>query len=157
MFNILEIAEKNTKEAEILRETLEYYGEKDYFSTWLYMHGFRDLGDKLRPKKDKGYRLITVLKRNLQGEIMRMHYTPLNIDGKKIYELADLQELLKKIDPAKIQMYSDNDIFSTWLDRKGYSELAEELRPIHGSGKKLADTLSSIIEKWINIYQQRAV
>ena len=155
MYKILLEAEQNTKQAQELRELLEIYGEKDYFSTWLYMHGFRELGDKLRPKRDKGRRLVTVLKRHLLREILQMDYMPLTIDGIKIYNLHDLLNTLRTIDPVKIQQFSDNDIFSTWFDRNSYPELAEEFRPIHGSGDKLKKTLADIIEKWIEIYRQR--
>lgn len=151
LYAILLEAEKDTEEAGLLRDTLEHYGKRDHFSTWLYMHGFRDLGDQLRPKHDVGRRLVTVLKRYIKREILRMKYTPLNIDGIKIYELNDLLELLNRINPKKIQELSDNDMFSTWLDRKGYSELAEELRPIHGSGKKLIKVLTDVIGKWMKI------
>lgn len=138
-----------------LRSLLEVYGEKDFFSTWLYMHGFREIGDKLRPKRDKGKRLVSILKRYIVREIMRMEYTPLVIDGIKIFNLQDLLHTLRTIDPDKIQYLSDNDLFSIWLDRKGYTELAEEFRPIHGSGVTLEKTLADIVEKWLVIYQQR--
>jgi len=72
----------------------------------------------------------------------------------KIFNLHDLLHTLRTIDPHKIQYFSDNDLFSIWLDRKGYPELAEEFRPIHGSGQKLEQTLADIVEKWIEIYQQ---
>ena len=65
LYDILLRADKSTKKAEKLRQFLEMYGEKDYFSTWLYMHGFRQLGDELRPRRDSGHRLVTVLKRYL--------------------------------------------------------------------------------------------
>jgi hypothetical protein len=77
---------------------------------------------------------------------------PLVIDGKKITNLEGLLERLTVADPAEIQVLSDNDIFSSWLDRKGYSELAEELRPIHGSGINLIESLCETVEKWKNIY-----
>lgn len=137
-----------------LRSLLEIYGEKDFFSTWLYMHGFREIGDKLRPKRDKGQRLVSTLKRYIVREILRMDYTPLIIDGIKIFNLQDLLHTLRTIEPEKIQYFSDNDLFSIWLDRKGYTELAEEFRPVHGSGHKLERTLADIVEKWIGIYQQ---
>jgi len=41
------------------------------------------------------------------------------------------------------------------LDRKGYTELAEELRPIHGSGEKLVRSLASRVRKWIKLYQKQ--
>ncbi len=139
---------------ELLR-LLEIYGQKDFFSTWLYMHGFREVADSLRPRQDRGQRLITVLKRHIIREILRMDYTPIVIDGTIIFDLNDLLNALRTVDPDKIQYFSDNDYFSIWLDRRGYTELAQEFRPIHGSGHKLEKTLASIVEKWIEIYRQR--
>lgn len=153
MMDILDQAEKNTKEGGGLREILESYGDKDKFSTWLYMHSFRELADELRPKRLFGRHLITVLKRYLKREILRMECTPLIIDGVKIFNLQELVSMLRSIDPIKIQEYADNDVFSSWLDRKGYTELADELRPIHGSGAKMAKTLVDIVEKWIRKYR----
>ena len=155
LYEILLKAEKETKSGQRLRELLEYYGKIDYFSTWLYMHGFRELGDQIRPRHDRGRRLVTVLRRYLKREILRMNFTPLIIDGNKIFTLQSLLHLLRTIDPIKIQWFTDNDVFSTWLDRKGYAELAEELRPIHGRGARFEKTLADLVEKWINIYQER--
>jgi hypothetical protein len=155
LYQIMLKAETNTEDGQELREILETYGRKDYFSTWLYMHGFRELADKLRPKRDTGKRLITVLKRHLKREILRMNDTPLIIDGNKVFNLYDLLHTLRTIDPDKIQYLSDNDFFSNWLDRKGYPELAEEFRPIHGSGAKLEEALADIVEKWIHIYERK--
>jgi len=84
---------------------------------------------------------------------MRMQFTPLLIDDAKIFTLSDLLHTLRTVSPEKIQYFSDNDFFSIWLDRKGFNELAEEFRPIHGSGPKLAQKLASLVEKWIDIYR----
>ncbi len=157
LFQILLRAEKENQEGQVIRELLEWHGQKDHFSTWLYMHGFRELGDELRPRHDRGKRLVTVLKRHIRKEILKMNSTPLIIDGKKIFNLNDLLKLLRSIDPIKIQKFSDNDLFSYWLDRKGYPEMAEEFRPIHGSGPKLKQTLADIVEKWIKIYQHQSL
>jgi hypothetical protein len=154
LYGILKEAKKNTDHGKQLRVLLEYYGKRDYFSTWLYMHGFRELGDKLRPRQDRGHRLVTVLTRHLQREIIRMRFTPLIIDDIRVFTLDDLLTLLRTIDPGKIQAFSDNDIFSTWLDRKCYPELAEELRPIHGSGAKLEKTIVGVVVKWKRIYDK---
>jgi hypothetical protein len=148
-------AEKDTQESRKLRELIEIYADNDHFSTWLYMHSFKELGDLLRPKQSKGRELFSTLKRYLRREILRMNCTPLIIDGNKIFELRDLLHLLKTIDADKLQPFSDNDAFSSWLDRKGYPELAEELRPIHASGEKIRETLVHHVEKWMNIYQER--
>lgn len=155
MYDLMQEAEKDTPQSEKLRARLEDYGRSDNFSTWLYMHSYRDLGDTLRPKRTEGKELVTVLKRHLKREVLRMIYTPLIIDGIKAYSLNDLLNVIQTIDPAKIQEMSDNDIFSSWLDRKGYPELAEELRPIHGIGSKLGKALADALQKWIEIYQSR--
>ncbi|OGL44859.1 MAG: hypothetical protein A2161_12110 [Candidatus Schekmanbacteria bacterium RBG_13_48_7] len=118
------------------------------------MHSFRALADELRPKRASGNRMITILKRYLIREMLRMNCTPLIIDDIKIFNLQELMDTLKSVDSNKIQEFSDNDIFSSWLDRKGYTELADELRPIHGSGTKLAKILVDIVEKWMRIYGQ---
>ncbi len=154
MIKILEQAGKNTEQARKLREILEDYGKRDCISTWLYMHSFRELGDVLRPIRVGGQRMITVLKRHLKREVLRMASTALLIDNEKATNLAELVHLLKTADPRKIQRLSNNDVFSSWLDRKGYTELAEELRPIHGTGQNLINSLTSIIEKWMPIYEK---
>ncbi|NIM12498.1 MAG: hypothetical protein GTO45_10355 [Candidatus Aminicenantes bacterium] len=155
MYETVLKAEKNTNEAKKLRELLEIYGQKDWFSTWLYMHGYKELGDKLRPRQAKGHHLVKILKNHLKREIQRMNYTPLIIDKNKIFNLDDLLNVLRTVDPCKIQKFSDNDLFSTWLDHQGYPELAEELRPIHNKGAILGKILSDIVEKWIKIYKSR--
>jgi hypothetical protein len=88
-------------------------------------------------------------------EIARLDRTPLALGGEKIFSLPDLLGALRSLAPETIQPYSDNDILSSWLDRKGYSELAEELRPIHGSGAGLRQTLVEIVDKWETVYRER--
>ncbi|MDZ7264786.1 MAG: hypothetical protein ONB16_09405 [candidate division KSB1 bacterium] len=136
-----------------LRQLLEVYGQNDFFSTWLYMHGFRELADFLRPRQDRGQRMITVLKRSIQREMLRTAYTPLIIEDTRVFTLDDLLLALRTKDPTAIQYLSDHDYFSIWLDRHGYTELAEEIRPIHGSGMKLEQTLARIVEKWKGHYE----
>ena len=148
-------AEKDTPEAARLRQALEVYGENDKFSTWLYMHSYRELGDRLRPRKSRGRRLVRLLKDHLVEEIAGLKSTALAIEGGKIFRLQDLLAVLTSLPPEKIQPYSDLDIFSSWLDRKGFPELADELRPIHGSGPALAETLARVVEKWIKRYRAR--
>jgi hypothetical protein len=155
LYRIMFAAEKDTKRGRELRTILESYGQKDKFSTWLYMHSHQELGDILRPKRSQGRRLITLLKRHLKEEIRQLNAVPLMLDGSKVFSLEDLLQALRTISPDIIQPFSDNDIISSWLDRKGLSELAEELRPIHGSGSKLTETLVSIIEKWQRAYTRR--
>ncbi len=154
---ILLEAEKDTAAGRRLRAILESYGEKDKFSTWLYMHSYQELGDRLRPRRSRGRELITLLKKNLQSEISRLERTPLFMGPKKITNLADLVSALRSLALETIQPYSDNDIVSSWLDCRGYSELAEDLRPVHGSGDELRHTLIKIVEKWIAIYGDRSL
>ncbi len=148
-------AEQDTGQGRELREILERYGDDDRFSTWLYMHSYPELGNRLRPQRSRGRRLMTLLKRNFQSEIARMGRTPLLLGDRKIFTLDHLLDAILDLDPETIQSYSDNDILSCWLDRQGYPELAEELRPIHGSGVGLSRTLTQTIEKWIRLYKER--
>jgi hypothetical protein len=154
MIEVLDQAGKNSPEGIQLREILESYGKKDSISTWLYMHSFRELGDVLRPIQVGGQKMINVLKKHLKEEIRRMDSTPLYIENQKASDLRGLLRLLEISDPGKIQILSNNDVFSSWLDRKGYTELAEELRPIHGTGGTLVNSLISVIEKWMRIYEK---
>jgi hypothetical protein len=152
---ILLEAEKETALGRRLREILESYGEKDKFSTWLYMHSYRELGDRLRPRHGRGHQLVTVLKRNFQTEMARMARTPLLIGDARVSSLTDLLASLRKLPPETFQPYSDNDILSSWLDRRGYTGLAEELRPIHGSGEKLRQTVVEVVTRWIETYRRQ--
>lgn len=155
MYGLLSFAERDTDEAVELRRLLEIDARNDRFSTWLYMHSFRELGDALRPKQNEGLGLIRTLKRYLRREILRMRCTPLVVDGSKVFDLDDLLQQIQRSEAAKLQPLSDNDILSSWLDRKGYPELAEELRPIHGDIARLRETLVRRVEKWKALYEER--
>jgi hypothetical protein len=155
IYGILLEAEQETPEGRRLRSALEAYGEKDKFSTWLYMHSYRELGDLLRPKRSRGRELIALLKSHLKDEVSRMERTPLEIAGAKVFTLSELLEALRSLPPGVLQPYSDNDILSSWLDRKGYPELAEELRPVHGSGEALKECITGIVAKWKDICRAR--
>jgi len=148
-------AKKHTNKAQKIRKILEVYAEKDAFSTWLYMHGFRELGDELRPQHGKGTDLVKKLIEPIEREISRIQATSLMIGKERVYSLGDLLDALHEVSPEMIQNLSDNDVFSNWLDRKGYPELAEEIRPIHGSGEKLKEALTQSVSKWIGLYKQR--
>ena len=156
MYRLFLKADSEGPEAERLRSLIEMYGEKDKFSTWFYMHSLQELGDRLRPQKMKGKRMVTIMKRLLKRELLRMSYIPLIVDGIKANNLQGLLHMLYAVPPEKIQPLSDNDIISSWLDQKGYSELAEELRPIHGSGAYLREVIAEIVNKWIIIYEKRS-
>ena len=94
-----------------------------------------------------------MLKEDFGRQIDWLKLTPLVIDDIRIHSISDMLHVLRTAGEEAIQPFSDNDILSSWLDRQGYSELAEELRPIHGSGKKLGETLISVIEKWQVYYE----
>jgi hypothetical protein len=149
-------AEGDTAEGRELQAILESYGKKDKFSTWLYMHSYRELGDRLRPRRGRGRQLITMLKRHLRLEIARVERMPLLIGGRQVLNLDDLEAALETLPVPVIQPFSDDDIISSWLDRKGFPELAEELRPIHGSGPSLRQILTEIVGRWSKIYEDRA-
>jgi len=153
--DVLVEAGRDTKAAANLRRLLEIHAEKDAFSTWLYMHGFRRLGDILRPRQDRDHELVRELLTLIQEELERINATPLSIGLERIFSLPDLREALRRVDPSEIQPFSDNDVFSTWLDCKAYPELAEELRPIHGSGEALRGELARAVEKWIELYRDQ--
>ncbi|OGF65070.1 MAG: hypothetical protein A2Y62_04625 [Candidatus Fischerbacteria bacterium RBG_13_37_8] len=154
IYNLLLQAESENPDAERLRLIMKTYGEKDKFSTWFYMHSLRELGDELRPQKHRGKKMITVLRTALKHEMQRMHHTPLIVGDIKVFTLRQLLDMLQVIPPEILAPYSDNDIISSWLDRKGHTELAEELRPIHGTGSSLVQELTAAIKKWIRIYEK---
>lgn len=155
LHRLLSWAGGDDPQAERLRSILELYGERDMFSTWFYMHSLRELGDNLRPQRHKGKRLIAELETSLQREFQRMRRIPLVIEGNKIFDLEELAPALRRASPETIAPYSDNDIISSWLDSRGYSELAEELRPIHGKGAHLKDMVIGIVETWMETYRNR--
>ena len=154
MADLLVEAAAVTKRAAGLRRILENAAERDAFSTWFYMHGFRRLGDTLRPRQDRGLALVRELRAEIEKELAVVEATPLVIEEERIFTLAELAAVLGRIEPGRIQSLSDRDVFSTWLERKGYSGLAEELRPIHGSGDRLREILARTVEKWIVLYRE---
>lgn len=155
IYRLLLRAGGENPEAEQLRSILETYGERDMFSTWFYMHSLRELGDKLRPQRHKGKQLIAELETTLKREFQRMGHIPLMIGGNKIFDLDGLLKTLQAATPETITPFSDNDIISSWLDSRGYSELAEELRPIHGKGTQLREVIIGVVEEWMKIYGSR--
>ena len=131
--------------------TLEHYAEHDYFSTWLYMHAFPELGDFLRPRQDRGEKLRRVLLEAMNEKLAKVDKEPflfLGEDGSTVASAVTLDELADRIgtlDAPLLEFYSDMDGFSTWLMRKGHMQLAEELRPVHGKGEELRARLLEII------------
>ncbi len=152
---ILQEAENDSPDGLRLRDLLEDYGHRDKFSTWLYMHSYPELGDRLRPKKSSGQRMLTLLRRHFLIEIARLERIPLLIQQKRIFSLGELYLALQTLDRDVLQPLSDDDVISSWLDRKGYPELAEELRPVHDSGLDLRQAVVQIVEKWLRLYRER--
>jgi hypothetical protein len=134
---------------------LEEYAAKDYFSTWLYMHGFRRLADRLRTRRDVGEALKNVLLAALEKEIEIVREQELVIlnDRKEIVGRAktvrELVEAIKTINAKTLQEYSASDVFSMWLMIKGYPTLADKVRPIHGEGEELRSELIETFEAWL--------
>ncbi len=155
MCRLLSWAGGDGPRAKQLRSILEIYGERDMFSTWFYMHSLRELGDKLRPQRYRGKQLIAELEVSLKQELRRMRHIPLVIGETRVFDLDGLLKTLKDAAPEVIAPLSDDDIISSWLDSRGYSELAEALRPIHGKGTQLRAVITGIIEEWIRIYENR--
>lgn len=155
ILDILMKASGRGPDAMRLRSVLEMYGEKDRFSTWFYMHSLRALGDKLRPQKLRGQEMIAALTGALEQEILDMQRAPLIVDGAKIFSLRQLLAALKSTTPENLEYLSDNDIISSWLDRTGFSDLAEELRPVHGTAENLRESLMKAVEGWIGRCEQR--
>jgi len=152
---ILQEAENDSPDGLRLRDLLEDYGQRDKFSTWLYMHSYPELGDRLRPRRSSGQRMLTLLRRHFLFEVARLERIPLLIQEKRIFSLQELYLALQTLEADVLQPYSDDDVISSWLDRKGYPELAEELRPIHDSGLDLRQAVVQIVEKWLRLYRER--
>ena len=134
-----------------LEEILDGYGEKFMSSTWLYMHSYPELADRLRPMRTRGKQLISLLEKELNSAIQNLHRTPLVLGDRQVYRLSELAGVLRSLLPGSLQPILDIDVISSWLDRKGYSELAEDIRPIHGRGPL---TLAKTIADWLPFYNR---
>ncbi len=143
-------------EAEELRGILSVYGEQDRFSSWLYMHGFRELADRLRPERLTGAPMVALLQSELARELERVRHTPLLLDGRVVRDLASLSAVLASASPQAVQAAADRDALSGWLDLQGYSELADELRPIHGRGDAFRQAIAGVVAKWEAVYSGRS-
>ncbi len=155
IYQLLSKARGQKREAVRLRSLLEAYGEKDMFSTWFYMHSMPQLADRLRPQKHHGEKMVTVLAGSLKEEMQKMCRIPLVIDKQQVYNLDGLHHALNACSPEQLEEISHDDIISSWLDQKGFSELAENLRPIHGRGLELKEKVLAIISDWSAVYRKR--
>ena len=128
-------------------ELLDEYAEKDYFSTWLYMHGFRDLADRLVVRQDRGEELRDVLTSNLERELVKVERLELVLQNRdkevvgRARTVDELVELVARVDLRTLKEYSKKDHFSMWLMRKGHPEVADRVRPIHGAGEELREEI----------------
>jgi hypothetical protein len=140
--------------AEAPIEILEEYAEKDYFSTWLYMHGFKSLADHMAKRHDFGEHLREVLVTSFDQEIayvQEMELAILDEQGNtiaKVRAVTDLARAVEEIDAEVLERNTARDVFSMWLMRKGYPELADKLRPIHGEGDELREEMLAILRSW---------
>ncbi|MFC1499955.1 hypothetical protein ACFL6T_02930 [Candidatus Zixiibacteriota bacterium] len=155
LYEVILSADAEDEDGLALRAIIETYAQNDRFSTWLYMHSYRELADILRPRHTQGKELTSFLKESLRVQIEQLERTSLVINGTRITSLSELLEFLHTTTQEEIQPLSNNDVFSSWLDRKGFPELAEELRPIHGSGEELRTILIDVIGKWRAYYESQ--
>lgn len=136
-------------------DMLEEYAANDYFSTWLYMHSFRNLGDTLRRRGDRGEELRGLLLSNIEHELAIVEEQDLVLSsatGEVLGQASTVEELARligEVDSAVLRTYAVEDLISTWLTRKGHSELADAIRPIHGEGEELRAALLDTIGQWI--------
>ncbi len=153
LHDVLCLAEEESPEGLKILDILEVYGQRDAFSTWLYMHSYRELGDIIRPDRSQGLQLISFLKEHIAKEIERLDRTPLIIGSEYVYTLHDLVGTLQSVPQEVIQKLADSDVISSWLDWQGYTLLAEEVRPIHGIGENLREAITTVIDRWIRDYR----
>lgn len=133
---------------------LEEYAGKDYFSTWLYMHGFRRIADFLRARRDHGDELRQVLLDVLDEQLQVLPEQELILVDKENQPLArardveDLLALFQKTDAETLTVYGADEAFSMWAMVKGYPQLADELRQIVGKGEALRKQVIATLRRW---------
>ena len=147
------LAELSVAIAEAPIELLEEYADKDYFSTWLYMHGFRRLADRLVVRRDHGVELQEVLLSNIDRELANVERLELVLNNSDKEEVGrarsveELRELVARVDTRTLKEYSKGDNFSMWLMRKGYPDQADRVRPIHGEGEELREEILAALKE----------
>ncbi|MCI0503223.1 hypothetical protein L0Y65_00765 [Candidatus Micrarchaeota archaeon] len=139
---------------------LEEFGAKDFFSTWLYMHGFHDAGDRIRPSRFGGEWLRGFLMGELEYEMGQLKNDPFVInDGQgqevcRTHSLAEIANQIRSMPAELIEKWGeDDDFLSFWLMRHGYSGLADEVRPICGKGDEIRARVVAAFAKWIGTYE----
>jgi hypothetical protein len=135
-------------------EMLEEYADKDYYSTWLYMHGFRELADRLRGVTARGEELRRLLASSFSEEEMLVDEQELLVTSEAGHVLGrartvqELAGVIQELDAETLVAYADRDVFSMWVMRKGYPRLAARLRPIFGDGEELRQELVRTLARW---------
>ncbi len=150
------IADKDTIPIEAIKE----FGEKDFFSTWFYMHGYDEVGDKIRPQDFVGETTREYLLKVIDSEIEKIKEMPLVFEwdaGKGSREhraivvdsVKKLHEVLGNIPDRVVERYGEQDLVSLWLMRKGHSNLADELRQCKGTGSQIKKQAIEKIGNWL--------
>ncbi|HNT60716.1 MAG TPA: hypothetical protein PKJ97_01930, partial [Candidatus Bilamarchaeaceae archaeon] len=120
---------------------LESYGEKDFYSSWLYLHGFHGAGDRLRPSRLRGEPMRGFIIGELDYEISMLRKDPFVIAGEGGAERCrthSLEEIISQIGgmpAATLGRWDADDYLSFWMMRHGHTELADELRPVQGDSE----------------------
>ena len=142
---------------------LDEFAKKDFFSTWLYMHGFYTAGDALKVDRSSG----EILRSNILG-ILNQEIDILNLDPFKIrdfsgnvvcstFSLSDIREQMYTLPDEMMEKWEANDLLSDWLMRHGFTGLADELRPIQGTGDDVKIKIIEIMDKWIDKYEKMGI
>ncbi|MBU0591733.1 hypothetical protein KKF81_05105 [Candidatus Micrarchaeota archaeon] len=139
---------------------LDNYAENDFFSSWLYMHGFHDAGDRIRVNLSTGETLRGFLINELDITIQSISNDPFVISDSRgttllsTFSLKQIAEHIRSMDPSMIEKWESDNHLSYWMMRHGYPELADELRPINGKGKSIRDMTIQLFDKWISRYSE---
>ena len=141
-------------------EDIERLAEHENFSTWLYMHGFYECGNEVKKIKLKGENLRSALEHELASEISRLEKDPFVIaDGSGMelcntHSLREIQNAIKTLPPEMLEKWEEDDYLSLWLMRHGYTQLADELRSMQGSGEDVRIKVMAAFDRWIPHYER---
>lgn len=144
-------------------QVLEGYGEKEFYSSWLYLHGFYGAGDRLRPSRLRGEQMRGFLIGELEYEIHMLGQDPfviINEDGSercRTHSIGEIMAHIRKMPIGTLEKWDSEDYLSFWLMRHGYTELADELRPIQGNSETVRERVLGIFEKWMDEYRGRGM
>ena len=87
------------------------------------MHGFRSLGDVLRKSSHRGEELKQILLSHFERELAALATEEIVLVDAARQEVgrartvAELAELLRRVDVATLRHYSASDAYSVWLMR----------------------------------------